>query len=68
MPINAGRSDEHDAEYTALLKQIRFSEYAATCARSGILQATAGELRSIARRLVRESLALRGTAVVTRRF
>ena len=42
--------------------EIRFSEYAEACARSGMLQTAACELRDTARRLVRESLELRDSA------
>ena len=50
---------EHQREYAAMLKQIRFTEFAATCARSARLQVAAGELRSTARQLVRISQKLR---------
>lgn len=50
---------QRDREYAELLKQIRFSEFAATCARSARLQVVAGELRITARHLVRMSQALR---------
>jgi hypothetical protein len=48
-----------DLEYAALLRQIRFSEYAATCARSHRLQLISSELLRTSRMLVYASLQLR---------